>query len=528
MMTDTQQQLTELMSSREWRLNHLYWITNKSGQLQRFRANWAQEKLYRNLWYRNEILKVRQLGISTFVAILWLDIALFDPHKTLAIIDKRREDAAAKAEKIAMAYEMLDYIPDGATAEDQSLAIIGAGIKSSRKVTAQTKGSIEFSNGSKIYTTSSARSRTVNYLHVSELAYPSIHNPAKAREIVTGSINSVGKDGIVICESTHEGGKTGLNYERVMAAMRMIGQPLSHLDSRFFFFSWVDHPEYRLDGVTPTLTPELEDYYDQLEKNGVELDDAQKAWYAAQWRANGYATRQEYPTTPGEAFETAARGAYYSHEIAELRATGRLYAEFECADDAPLYTSWDLGMSDDTSIWLIQPRRDGRYYVLDHYRAHGFGIDHYARQINAWEASFGPVHRHLLPHDGNNRDLSSGVSVASVLRNKGFAVSVVRRTRDVLGGINALRALLRHMVFHHRCDEQREVEGEMIQSGISALETYHCQPGSREPVHDDSSHSADALRYFAEALAQGLVGKPDTVVMTRAERRKAANKRAIM
>ena len=48
--------------------------------MQRFCLNAAQRRLHRGLWYRNAVLKARQLGISTYVALLMLDrwIALAD------------------------------------------------------------------------------------------------------------------------------------------------------------------------------------------------------------------------------------------------------------------------------------------------------------------------------------------------------------------------------------------------------------------------------------------------------------------
>jgi len=66
-----------VLSSQLWRLEHLYWIENKAGQLQRFSLNRAQRRLHERLWYRNDILKARQLGISTYVAMLMLDMSLF-------------------------------------------------------------------------------------------------------------------------------------------------------------------------------------------------------------------------------------------------------------------------------------------------------------------------------------------------------------------------------------------------------------------------------------------------------------------
>ena len=76
-----------------WRLNNLYWIENKGGGIQRFRMNAAQKRLHENLWTRNVVLKARQLGISTYVAMLMLDCCLFTPNFHAGIIDKTLPDA---------------------------------------------------------------------------------------------------------------------------------------------------------------------------------------------------------------------------------------------------------------------------------------------------------------------------------------------------------------------------------------------------------------------------------------------------
>lgn len=72
-------------------------------------------------------------------------------------------------------------------------------------------------------------------LHVSELGYIAAHDPVRATEIITGSLNTVGKNCRIYMESTHEGGKYGINYEQIIGAMDMIGKPLSLLDFKFYF-----------------------------------------------------------------------------------------------------------------------------------------------------------------------------------------------------------------------------------------------------------------------------------------------------
>ena len=95
-----------------------------------------------------------------------------------------------------------------------------------------------FTNGSDIRLGTTLRGGTLQLLHVSELAHVSVHAPWRAREIRTGAINTVSADGRIILESTHEGGRFGVNYELTSQAMQNAsGAALSPLDFRFFFFS---------------------------------------------------------------------------------------------------------------------------------------------------------------------------------------------------------------------------------------------------------------------------------------------------
>lgn len=57
---------------QRWRLHNLYYIVNDQGQEIKFVPNWMQERFWAEMWYRNDILKCRQLGFcldesSTYV-----------------------------------------------------------------------------------------------------------------------------------------------------------------------------------------------------------------------------------------------------------------------------------------------------------------------------------------------------------------------------------------------------------------------------------------------------------------------------
>ena len=77
-----------------------------------FKPNRAQRRFIRRLWHRNLILKARQLGFTTLIAVLWLDHALFNATQRCGIIAQDR--AAAEAifrDKVRFAYENLPRGP---------------------------------------------------------------------------------------------------------------------------------------------------------------------------------------------------------------------------------------------------------------------------------------------------------------------------------------------------------------------------------------------------------------------------------
>src|SRR5262245_61842249 len=97
----------EKFTNREWRMDHLYRIVNETGKTVTFKRNEAQRVLWENLHYWNLILKARQRGISTFVAIIMLDACLFNSNTNCGLIDATLTDATKKLDKIRFAYNNL-------------------------------------------------------------------------------------------------------------------------------------------------------------------------------------------------------------------------------------------------------------------------------------------------------------------------------------------------------------------------------------------------------------------------------------
>jgi hypothetical protein len=99
----------QFYGNQYWRLNNLYKIRDKDGNIVTFRMTEPQRSLYEEHWYLNVILKARQLGFTTFIDLLILDTCLFNPNVKAGIIAHHQDDARAIfEEKIKFPYESMD------------------------------------------------------------------------------------------------------------------------------------------------------------------------------------------------------------------------------------------------------------------------------------------------------------------------------------------------------------------------------------------------------------------------------------
>lgn len=496
-----------LLSSRAWRLSNLYTIVDDQARLVPFTPNLAQRDFYNHLWFCNHVLKARKLGFSTFIEILNLDDLLFNRNFTAGIVDKTIDDAKKKLKMQIIAWENLD---NGDIHPDTWR--IGRQIKKANKIVTKAKEELAWENGSTSYCGVSLRGGTVNRLHISELGSVSVKAPQKAEEIVAGAMNAFTPGNRCDIETTHEGGRIGTNYRLMRVAMKADPQALTQKDFRFHFFAWWRDPRYVLP-LTRPIRPEIVEYFTRLEAElGRTFTAEQKMFYDSTQLIQGHGMKKEFPSTPGEAFEAIAEGAIYGTEMANLRAGNRI-TDFGMERNLPIFTFWDIGLSDYLSIWLIQPV--GRaFLVLDWAEFEGVPGSAMPDHMLLWERKWGkPIARHYLPHDANTRDRGSGKSYATTLQEGGLQnLAIVPRTPDTWLGIGYVRDILPHCWFHKtHCDTPREHHGQEKPSGVACLEGYtKAPPGTggqlREmPLHNEFSHSSDAFRTFAEAWRLGMV-----------------------
>jgi hypothetical protein len=465
-----------------WRITNLYKIVDERNQVQTFAPNEEQYQLYHSLHTRNLILKARQLGFTTLICLLALDQCLFNSNFSAGIIAHNREDAEKFfRNKVMFAY---DRLPKA--------------LRDAIPITKRTESQVTFANGSSLYVGTSFRGGTLQLLHISEFGKICRKYPEKAKEIVTGAIESVAADNLVFIESTAEG-MGGYFFDYCMAALKATqeGSALSKLDWKLHFFPWFAKGAYQLSPVGVNITDKQVKYFREMEaKTGITLTPEQKAWWVKKKQALLGDMGREYPGTPQEAFEQAVEGAIYGEQMTRIRELGRITSvPFQAG--IPVNTFWDFGVGDANPIWLHQ-RVGLQNHWIKYFIDSNRGLAHYWKLLNDWAAENGAIWgKHYLPHDAEASLQGEQVTNRrQILEKLGMRnIEIVPRVRDIETGIDITRTAL---VSDNWFDKDNCAEG------ILALDSYQYEWDQKlgrwkdNPLHNWASHGSDAYRQFAQ------------------------------
>jgi len=209
--------------------------------------------------------------------------------------------------------------------------------------------------------------------------------------------------------------------------------------------------------------------------------------------ARNVMTPDEYKCEFECSFEAAVKGAIYADQLETAREDGRIcHVPYNPA--IPVDTDWDLGMGDATAIIFSQSFRSGEIRLIDFVEASGEGLQYYANVLATRPYVYGT---HWAPHDIAVRELGTGKSRLEVAAGFGLNFEVTPRvtggSSEVEDGIHAARLLWSSCWF----DETK------TRPLVEALQHYRRDYNSRlgefraTPVHDWSSHAADAFRGLA-------------------------------
>lgn len=330
-LTDT----PELIEDKRWRMCNLYWIITKNGTKELFQMNRAQKHFFENFinptdkekkFYRHIILKARQLGFTTFIDLYILDEILFNTNREGLIIAHKVQDAA----------EIFDRKVDFAI-RNMADQIKGAFFKlqrnSAKKIQVVVDYGPEAGSTSSIQVSTSGRSGTYFYVHVSEFAKMCVMYPRNAAEVETGTFPAVPFDGEIFIESTAEG-MAGRFYE-MFHDNWLTRDKITPMKSRVMFlphfYNW-QYDDTEMMKITENIpvsdmeVGEIDFSEYQKEHN---LTDKEITYYYMKYIQMGgknsidtiHKLHQEYPTTPEEAFLSTGQTYFPTSRVFSMLQT---------------------------------------------------------------------------------------------------------------------------------------------------------------------------------------------------------------
>lgn len=492
------------LSDPMWRITSgaLYKIMIKSdsgdGQVVPFIPNSAQMDLIKALWYRNLILKARQRGFTTLIAIMWLDHALFNPDQRCGIIAHDREASEIIfRDKVKLSY---DRLPQA--------------LRDAMPLSRDSASELLFAhNNSSVRVATSMRSGTLHRLHVSEFGKICSKFPDKAHEVITGSLPTVPQDGVIVIESTADG-RDGEFFKMSQRAQAMSDSKikLTERDYRFHFVPWWTDSGYVSHNEAIVLSEKDHQYFDGIEAAmSVKIDIAQRRWYVStrdsDFSGDAEKMWQEYPSMPSEAFQVSTEGTYYATQLVAARKAGRIDA-FPAVDNVPVNTFWDIGNSDGTAIWLHQ-KIAGSHRFIGFIEGWGEPYRFYIKALQDLGYVWGT---HYLPHDAGHKRQQGEKNEPPIdtLRKMGVGGTwtLVPVVSSVIDGIQLVRNVF----------SQCQFDRVACAPGVVHLENYRKNWNERAgcwsdtPRKDIHSEGADSFRQFAQSvdkMDKASVKQPD-------------------
>ena len=317
-------------------MERLLKITDKDGKCIPFELNYQQCQLYKEMCLqrrvgspiRQDVLKARQIGFSTFISGVFFVIGMFTPNMKIGIvadIEKHAKDIFAKYQ----------YFYDHLDDNNPNYEII-------KKYERENKGKLhplsykpklKYNKGQQMLHTlygnsiievlvageNSGRGSTYHLLHLTECAY--FVNLEVTLDGLLETVSSSNLNSIIFLETT----ANGFNEYKNQWDEDMMGQS----SFKAFFCPWYVNPDYR--------NREYEEYY---QEHGVEkelplieewlyekqkihnLTNSQVMWY---WKKYNDKHRkkaivlQEYPFTPIDAFLTSGNCIFGAEIVAKRK-----------------------------------------------------------------------------------------------------------------------------------------------------------------------------------------------------------------
>jgi hypothetical protein len=200
-------------------------------------------------------------------------------------------------------------------------------------------------------------------------------------------------------------------------------------------------------------------------------------------------------------FEASILGSYYGKLITRAERAGRI-TRLTLEEDLPIHTVWDLGKGINMAVWCFQVVANEIRILAAIQGAHDEVIPDMVERLDSmgFKSTWG---RDYVPHDAKVKELGTGRTRIETLARLGRNPVLVP-DHKIDDGINAARTTLPICWF----DEVG------CAAGLEALRQYRADWDDEKkvfrdiPLHDWSSHFADAFRYLAMAWRELKAAPP--------------------
>lgn len=478
----------------------LYYIEDKQGKKVPFIPNKYQKNLYENLHNFNVIPKARQIWFSTAIEILGLDHALFNPNTSVWVIAHNLEDAKKIFKtKVKFPYDNLWGFEEWSAQYE-----VAQEIKRNVSVVKNNESTLEFSNWSSIYVSTSFRSWTLQFLHISEFWKIASKYPEKAKEILSWAMEAVWEWGLIFFESTAEGKNDFYVLVKRWEKLQLLEKTLNHLEPKLFFVAWWQNPEYQLDDPEIQLEQNTINYFKNLKKeHWIEVSKNQAKWWQVKKENLKELMGREYPSYLDEAFEVIVMWAYFKDQLYSMLKEQR-FCVVPYEPWFPVYMASDLWMADATDCWFFQLIwKEVR--IIKWWRGNNVSFE-ILHETVLTKLPY-KLKKIFLPHDWAKRSQNDWVSTTKFARKLGYTVVQLVRT-NIMPSINLVRDLFKRFWINKQ-DTTQPVMIWWEWTDISLVdmlgqfkEAFDKAHGIWlwKPEHNDASHTWDMIRYLWQAV----------------------------
>lgn len=189
-------------------------------------------------------------------------------------------------------------------------------------------------------------------------------------------------------------------------------------------------------------------------------------------------------------FDMGVEGSYYGKYLDRMRVKGQI-GQVPWESAFKVHTAWDIGVRDSTTILFFQVIGQ-TVRIIDCYEHSKEGLEHYVNVVESKPYSYA---KHIAPHDIKVREFGSGITRFEKARQLGIIFTLANDV-SIVDGIEAVRT---------SCSKIW-IDEVSCKDLIKALENYRQEFDAKKriykshPLHDWSSHYADAMRYLCVSL----------------------------